>query len=794
MQKNILFLTALTFLSISVFSQNLPLQWTLNEEEHRLTIGGVELDGLYDDTQVLDIYLQFDQSNYEQQLEQNYDDAVAIPATITVNGLEYPEVGARYKGQTSYFMNESDKKSFNITMDEYDSSQDLLGYESLNFACGYFDPTWLREFIFQKVIRKHIPAAASCFINLHINGEDWGIYTNVQQTNSEFLDEWFMDSSGARWRADSPAGSGGPGGGGGGGGGGPGGGGGGPGGGGGGPNWGDGTAALNYHGSDTTEYQEYYTLKMSSINHPWDMLVQTCDILENTPLDQLYSQLSLVMDVDRALWFLAAENVFADDDGYIHKGKMDYHVFYEEETGRMVPLEYDGNTVLMEQHATWGPFYNANDENYPLLHRLLQVPEIRQRYLAHYRVMLEEINPANIHPMVNYWSDFISDMVENDPHAIYPFGQFNNETDELLDVIETRYNHLANAPEVNVNPPTISSVEMESSNGVWASPEPDLSATISAHASYGAGIDAVNLFYSTDVNGLFNTIEMDSQGDGLYSALIPPAPVGSVVRFYIEAVGGNDVGTRAYMPTGAEHDTYYYTVDPPVVESPQIAINELMSKNSITEADEAGEYDDWIELYNLTNSDVDISGWNLSDNTWNMDKWEFPEGTIIDAGGYLIVWADEDGSQGDLHANFKLSGSGESLYLSTAEEYIVDQTDFPASEDDMGYARVPNGTGAFVFQGPTFNASNDAHSSVEGLGSTSLIFFPNPATSELNLVFRELPSQASMSLVSPSGQVVMSRNITSTTTTISVDKLNPGIYLVVINFGGEISTNKVVIQ
>jgi len=385
-------------------------------------------------------------------------------------------------------------------------------------------------------------------------------------------------------------------------------------------------------------------------------------------------------------------------------------------------------------------------------------------------------------------------MVQNDPHAIYSFGQFNNETDELLDVIETRYNHLANAPALNVNPPTINSVEMESSNGSWASPEPDLSVTITAHASYGAGIDAVNLFYSTDVNGLFNTIEMDSQGDGLYSALIPPTPVGSVVRFYIEAVGGNDVGTRAYMPAGAEHDTYYYTVDSPVIESPQIAINELMSKNSITEADEAGEYDDWIELYNLTNSDVDISGWHLSDNPWNMDKWEFPSGTTINAGSYLIVWADEDGYQGDLHANFKLSGSGESLYLSTAEEYIVDQTDFPASEDDMGYARVPNGTGAFVFQGSTFNASNDAHSLVESLESNSLILFPNPATSELNLVFREIPSQASISIVSTSGQVVISRNIISTATTISVDKLNPGIYLVMIKSGCEFYTKRVVIQ
>ena len=195
MNKLILFLTALITLVSYANSQTLPLQWTLDEDNHRLIIGDVQHTGLYDENIIRDVYLTFDQANYTQQLEDNYDDAIAIPAGIYVDGVDYPEVGARYKGQTSYFMNESDKKSFNITMDEYDSSQDLMGYESLNFACGYFDPTWVREFVFQRIIRKHIPAAASCFINLHINGEDWGIYTNVQQTNSEFLNEWFMDNS-----------------------------------------------------------------------------------------------------------------------------------------------------------------------------------------------------------------------------------------------------------------------------------------------------------------------------------------------------------------------------------------------------------------------------------------------------------------------------------------------------------------------------------------------------------------------------------------------------------------------
>ena len=183
-----------------------------------------------------------------------------------------------------------------------------------------------------------------------------------------------------------------------------------------------------------------------------------------------------------------------------------------------------------------------------------------------------------------------------------------------------------------------------------------------------------------------------------------------------------------------------------------------------------------------------------TDNAWNLDKWESPAGTVIESDGYLVVWADEDGSQGDLHANFKLSGSGEYLYLTSPEEWLVDMVDFPASEDDLGYARVPNGTGDFTFQAPTFSANNDEHSTVADLEHVDLLLFPNPANSELNLVFSNTPENASLSLVSTSGQTVISEAITSATTTIDVEKLIPGIYLVVVNTGDEISTKRVLIQ
>ena len=422
----------------------------------------------------------------------------------------------------------------------------------------------------------------------------------------------------------------------------------------------------------------------------------------------------------------------------------------------------------------------------------MQIDELRQRYLAHYRVILEELNPENSHPQISYWHNFITDLVEGDPNSIYPFGQFNYETDLLMDAMADRYDFLSNAPEVNVVPPVINSVVMESAEGVWTSPASYLSATV--FATSDDDLAGMNLYYSMGVNGMFTKVEMEAGSNGEYSALIPYASVGTVIRFYVEAISSNSVGTRSYEPAGAEHDTYYYTIDPPQVESPQIAINELMSKNSLSVADEAGEYDDWVELYNLSGEDVDLSGWHLSDNSWNLNKWTFAKGTVIEADGYLIVWADEDGSQGDLHANFKLSGSGESLVLTTAESWIVDQVDFPESEDDLGYARVPNGTGDFVFQDHTFASNNDTHSVLEHMEEEGVLLYPNPATSELNLVFATTPEHASITLVSASGQIVHSQNISSSRFVIDVEKLIPGIYLAMVNARDKVSTKRVIIQ
>ena len=128
-------------------------------------------------------------------------------------------------------------------------------------------------------------------------------------------------------------------------------------------------------------------------------------------------------------------------------------------------------------------------------------------------------------------------------------------------------------------------------------------------------------------------------------------------------------------------------------------INELMASNSTTILDPQGDDDDWIELKNTGTAAIDLGGMYLSDKRASPLKWQFPAGTTIAAGGYLLVWADDDaGDSPGLHTNFKLSAGGESVVLSdidARDNAVIDSVDFPAQTTDISYGRSPEGTGSF---------------------------------------------------------------------------------------------------
>jgi len=726
-------------------AQNLPDHIRFAADEHIIYTGDQEPQGLYDATQVRVFQLWFSQPDYWQQLKNNYTSKTDIPAMLIADGDTFPNVGVRFKGQTSYSQTLiSDKKSFNITLDYADSTQNLMGYETLNLNNAFQDASFMREVAFLHLIRQHVPAASASYVQLYINGSNWGIYPNIQQLNRGYIKEWYFSNDGTLWRADRPAGSAGN------------------------PGWGDGTAGLNFLGTDTTTYKQYYTLKSTDKATPWDDLVQTCQVLNTTPLNSLESEISEYLDLDRTLWFLASEIAFSDDDSYVFKGKMDYYLYWDIETGRMTPLEFDGNSVMKSNTTNWGVFYNETKVNYPLLNRLLAVPAIRQRYLAHMRTLVQdELDQTKFNALVDKYDALIGAGVLADPKKMTTNPQYGTEKQTIKNFVQNHRTTLLNHPEMGAVGPVISNATMRNAAGYeWTSPIENENAHITAAVTSQTGIAGVYAYFCPALYGNFAKIQMfdDGQhhdgaaGDGNFGVSIPGYGTGTYIRFYVEAKSANTAGTVTYAPAGAEHNVYYYQVAAPWAPNRPVAVNEIMASNSITAADEAGQYEDWIELHNLTNAPVDLSGYFLSDDPSKLDKWSIPNNTVIPANGYLIVWADEDPNQGPLHANFKLAASGESLTFADNQRRLLDTLSFTQQVKDMGYARVPNGTGPFVIQAPTFKAANATVAAVEPFQRNWLKAFPSIVEDYMRVEISGVAT-ASARILDMQGRVVLEKEL-----------------------------------
>ncbi len=704
-----------SFLSFSLTAQKVPAELKFSSDGKRLISGSDATDGFFQLNKIRRIELEFDQTDFWTKLTSNYQSKTDLPARLIHDGKTYSNVGVRFKGQTSYQRVTGMKKSFNITMDYQDSTQNLKGYETINLNNSFEDNSFMREVFYENITRPFSPSLKANYAHLFINGQDWGLYPCVQALDGDYTEEWFLSNEGTRWRAErTTPGGGGPGGGG----------------------FGAGTSTLNYLGDDPTLYTPHYTLKKSTITDHWSKLAFMTKVLNNVSLDQLEDTLNKVLDVDRALWFLAKEIMFGDDDSYINKGGMDYYVIYQKDVDRFVPLEYDANSVMSGNTSNWSIFLKEADTKFPLASRLFKVPALRQRYLAHFRTMFNQVLDSSY--FVNTYNsiyNMIDTLVQSDPKKLMTYSAWQTERNTLFNWMRNRRNYILSNAEFKQTGVKIESVNLLTNGKLDEYPTSAESPVVLAKVANAQAISKVNLYYGSGYDGVFTRVEMKDDGlhedgvagDGIFGANIAPFPQASFVRYYVESISNNASNTASYLPEGAEHDVFIYQVKVNSSAINDVVINEFMASNINSVADQDGEYDDWIELYNKSNVPVDLSRWILSDNPTNFDKYRIPEGTILQPDHYLVIWADENGKQQGFHANFKLSSSGEEIFLLDSTGKQVDYVKYGQQESDKAYARNPNGTGNFVIQSHTFNKNNNT-TAVSDVKKLSVItIYPNPA-------------------------------------------------------------------
>ncbi|MBL7899975.1 MAG: CotH kinase family protein [Crocinitomicaceae bacterium] len=155
-----------------------------------------------------------------------------------------------------------------------------------------------------------------------------------------------------------------------------------------------------------------------------------------------------------------------------------------------------------------------------------------------------------------------------------------------------------------------------------------------------------------------------------------------------------------------------------------ILINELMSSNTSYLTDNFNDYDDWLELFNPNNNNLNLSGCRFE---WNGKTWTIPNGTEINANGYLLFWFDAETYQGINHTNGKIPNVVSGICLKNSSGEIIDSIAYPATTSNYSFGRYPNGSGSFnVFQNPTPQQNNNLSSQIE-IQPSILKVYPNPS-------------------------------------------------------------------
>jgi spore coat protein CotH len=649
----------------------------------------LKTDGLFDAALLRTLSLTFTQANWATLLASGRTTSSNVLCSLFLdNGATNFGVGARYKGNTSYTLGGT-KKSMNIELDYTNATADLMGYKTINLNNAAADETILREPVYFHVMQRYTPCPKGALAKLNINGEYWGVYSFVQQENNDLIREWFPSDNGDRWKAPNIGGGAG--------------------------GFSSGRSALSWQGTNPATYQAIYELKTDNSTNAWQRLIHACDVLNNTPSNQLRDAVEAVLAVDRWLWFLAVENVFADDDSYFNKGA-DYQFYYEPESGRIHPIEHDGNEAFVAGDVQLTPVQGASNTNRPVLYRLLSIPELRQRYLAHMRILLQEsYSPTVLTPLINQFAALSVDAIVADTKKNFTMVSYTNDLNVLKNFVTNRYNFLTNHAELRPLPPNIVTVSGPAT-APTAAETPLVTAEVRANGTNG--LDSVWLYHRGKSYGRFATARMyddgahgdGAAGDGVFGAATTNYPAGTKVRFYVEARSANAAKAASFAPPRAEEDVLSYRVAVTTASNSPVVLNEVMASNTSTLADPQGEYDDWIELRNLTAEEVDLTGRYLSDEPNNPRKWAFPAGTKIPADGFLLVWADEDGTATlGLHASFKLSASGESLFLTDTDanlNAVLDSITFGEQATDLSYGRTAADADVWAILSPTPGTAN----------------------------------------------------------------------------------------
>ena len=691
------------------------------------------------------IEIYFSEPNWDDTLDLYYANDLGerlIADSLVIDGELDQDVGVKYKGNSSYNVNNA-KNPFNIRLDYVHNGQSIDGYNVLKLSNGFRDPSFVREVLAYEMAREYMPASKATYANVFVNGNFHGLYTCVQSVDDDFTNEHFYERKGPLFKAENTGVQV--------------------------PNCPPGQNGIWKYFPDTNCLQKAYEMQSSN---DWTDLGEFLDTVNN-----VFSNVEEVLDEDRTLWLMAFSNLTISLDGPVNAIPHNFYLF-KDNNGNFSPIIWDLNgsfgtfknglpqPVTTQDLQELDIFHGSANNQNKMTTQMFSSDQYKRMYVAHMRTILnEQFANGNYLTRANQLQAIIDSSVNADPNGFYSHTEFLSNINSsvgspnsivgISELMNARVTYLQSLPEFTAVPPTISTITSSPTN-----PIPHSSVSISAQIT-----NATNVFlgYRFKFHDVFKKVAMTDNGGGNYSTTINVDA--RDVQYYIYAEN-NDAGI--FSPERAEKEFHQLAV------VDKLVINEIMASNITSVADQSGEYDDWVELYNGNNFSMNLNGYYLSDSENDLYKWTFPN-VSVSPNDYLIIWCDTAGnSQAGLHTTYRLSADQEEVYLTAPNGIVVDAVHFVNMPNDVAYARVPNATGTFTHQAETYKANNQNISVIADLNlSNSMRVYPNPANNR----FYILGVNGNLSIYNLVGQEVFTTTANNTFS-VDVSLWNAGVYFV----------------
>lgn len=751
-------------------------------------------DNVLDRTVLHEVHFEYIQGDFYLELQNNFrpfdpfDPGPYTMANVTIDGERVDSVGVRLKGFTS-FQGSALKNPFKIDFNRFVPGKRLDGLRKLNLNNATADPGMQRDVLcYQMLNDLGVPSPRTAFAQVYLNGVYWGLYQMIEQVDKEFLQKNYDFDEGNLFKNKD---------------------------------WNN----FEYLGEDVNNYNRTYQLKTNEEADDWSGLINLMRVIRDTPPEDFAEEISKIFNVDRYLRTLAVDVATNNWDSNLQHGR-NWYLYEDTETGIFHWIPWDYNLALGGDLFGGGDncfvgadFFFATDSTTTVQFvdgAFQDSDTLYYSWTFGDGATSTEKEPSHVYDSLGQYEVCLT-VDSGEPFCSDTRCYFVDLTNNIFDCPTIASGQLPTdhlgvllrmlqwSPQCCSNWDAACQQQLEDIQA-WLATDDDDDIDGSGFAIDQRGTDRILIERLLEVPAYyaiyrrhFCTLLEEYLTTDRYANLIGENrsliinSVESDPNFlydfddFRDETGPNGMqallAARADVLTAELADTGGCP-EPQAITANDVVINEFLAVNDSlgTTRDGNGETDDWVELFNTTGTEMDLSDVYLSDNPENKFKWQFPAGTIIPAEGYLIVWCDEDGGQPGLHASFKLNRDGEQIFLSNADGSTIDEVSFGMQDNNVSSSRVPNGTGNFVAQHTTFKFSNDTPVSTPALSPEAAIrIFPNPAGQLLNVDISGRPGdQYTLRVVSSLGQIVL-QDVPAGQRTLDVARFAPGLYLLTVS-------------